>query len=107
MGASDVQKSLKRVAQAIESLDLDKRVAASKWLEGVIVAQTLTMEERDSIVKAANSYIETVEEDSYVAAVNALISYLCRVQKATRRAIKKKEKSRSGAKKLVPQANPQ
>lgn len=86
-------KSLKKVGQVIECLDLDKQVAATKWLEGVIVAQTLTTLEREGIVKAANEYVETLEEEEeYVSAVNALIEYLERVQKKAKRTLKKRNR---------------
>ncbi|MCK4477218.1 hypothetical protein KAU88_01665 [Candidatus Bathyarchaeota archaeon] len=89
MTESRSQESLKKIAQVIESLDLDRRVAAAKWLEGVIVAQILTTEERGDVVKAANEYIATVEEEETVDAVNALIEYLKRTQRSANRALKK------------------
>jgi hypothetical protein len=76
--------SLKKLAEAFESLDLDKRIAAAKWLEGVIVSQVLTSDERQSIVKASNEYTEFLTEEEYVDKVNALIEYLGKVQKSSR-----------------------
>jgi hypothetical protein len=76
--------SLKKLAETFESLDLDKRIAAAKWLEGVIVSQVLTSDERQSIVKASNEYTEFLTEDEYVDKVNALIEYLGKVQKSSR-----------------------
>jgi hypothetical protein len=83
------RESLKKFAQIIEALDLEKRISAAKWLEGVIVAQSLTVEERDSLVDASNEYIGSAGEADYVEAVNALIDYLRRVQKESNRALKK------------------
>ena len=77
------QKPLKKLAQTFESLDLDKRIAAAKWLEGVIVAQALTSDEKESIVKASNEYTETLTEEEFVDKINALIEYLRRVQKGS------------------------
>ena len=72
------------MAEIFESLDLDKRIAAAKWLEGVIVSQVLTSDERQSIVKASNEYTEFLTEEEYVDKVNALIEYLGKVQKSSR-----------------------
>ncbi len=89
MGESRSRESLKKFAQAIEGLDPDRRIAAAKWLEGVIVAQTLTPEEREHIIIAANEYIESVEEDEYMDAVNALIEFLERTKRSANRTLKK------------------
>jgi hypothetical protein len=75
---------LKKLAEAFESLDLDKRIAAAKWLEGVIVSQILTADERQSIVKASNEYTEVLTEEEYEDKVNDLIEYLRKVQKSSR-----------------------
>jgi hypothetical protein len=75
---------LKKLAETFESLDLDKRIAAAKWLEGVIVSQVLTSDERQSIIKASNEYTEFLTEEEYVDKVNALIEYLRKVQKSSR-----------------------
>jgi hypothetical protein len=75
---------LKKLAEAFESLDLDKRIAAAKWLEGVIVSQILTADERQSIVKASNEYTEVLSEEAYEAKVNDLIEYLKKVQKSSK-----------------------
>lgn len=83
------RESLNKFAQAIESLDLEKRVSAAKWLEGVIVAQNLTVEEREGLVNASNEYIGAAGAEEYVDEVNALIDYLRRVQKDSNRALKK------------------
>lgn len=88
------RKSLKKFAQIIKKLDLNKRIAAARWLEGVITSQVLTNEERQIMVKAANEYIESVEEADYSNAVNELISLLERVQKSAKRALKKEKRSR-------------
>lgn len=86
------RKSLKRFAQIIEGLDLNKKIAAARWLEGVITSQILTNEERENIVKAANDYIEGFEEEEYLNAVNELIGFLEREQRSARLALKKKKK---------------
>jgi hypothetical protein len=75
------QEPLKKLAQTFESLDLDKRIAAAKWLEGVIVAQALTPDEKESIVKASNEYTEVLTDEEFVDKINALIKYLRGVQK--------------------------
>lgn len=75
---------LKKLAQTFESLDLDKRIAAAKWLEGVIVSQVLSSNERQSIVNASNEYTDSFTEEEYVDKVNALIEYLRKVQKSSR-----------------------
>jgi hypothetical protein len=75
---------LKKLAETFESLDLDKRIAAAKWLEGVIISQVLTADERQSIVKASNEYTEFLTEEEYEDKVNALIEYLRKVQKSSR-----------------------
>jgi chorismate mutase len=86
------RESLKKFAQTIERLDLEKRVAATKWLEGVIVAQNLTAEEREELVRASNEYIGSAGEEDYVDEVNALMDYLRRVQRESNRALKKLRK---------------
>lgn len=95
MSESCNREALKKFAQTIRRLDLDKRVAATKWLEGVIVGQILTTKERDDIVQASNDYVATVEEDEYVGAVNSLIEYLKKVQRNANRALKKKGRGSS------------
>lgn len=105
MTESRGRESLKKFAQVIESLDLDRRAAAAKWLEGVIVAQILTTEERGDVVKAANEYIATVEEEETVDAINALIEYLKRVQRSANRALKKTS-NKHPAKKRIYADNP-
>jgi hypothetical protein len=87
--------SLKKFGRSFESLDLEKRVAAAKWLEGVILAQTLTAEERGLLVKASNKFIEAADEEDYVDGVNLLMDYLQRIQSKAHRAIKKRRKKRS------------
>lgn len=74
------RKSLEEFAQALENLDMKKRIAVTKWLQGVIVVQILTTEERENIVKAANGYFKAIEEDEKIKAVDALIDYLEEVQ---------------------------
>ncbi|UCB60895.1 MAG: hypothetical protein JSW72_02225 [Candidatus Bathyarchaeota archaeon] len=92
MRATHIQESLKKFKKIIKGLDLDKRVAATKWLEGVIVAQSLTPVERDELVKASNEYIGDFEEGEYVDAVNAMIEYLTHEQRSTKRTLKKRNK---------------
>ncbi|MCW3981947.1 MAG: hypothetical protein NWE81_02365 [Candidatus Bathyarchaeota archaeon] len=94
MGKGRSPEPLGKLTQFIESLDLDKQVAATKWLEGVIVAQILSNEEREGIVKAANEYIGTVEEEKYLDAVNVLIEQIGRMRKRANRALKRQGKSR-------------
>jgi hypothetical protein len=89
MSKSRNQESLRKFSQVIESFDLEKRIAATKWLEGVIVAQNLTAEERESIVKASNEYIDECSDAEYVNGVNALIEYLRHVQKKASRELKR------------------
>lgn len=89
MTSSHIQKSLKKFKKAIESLDLAKRVAASQWLQGVIMAQSLAPEERDALVQASNAYIEDFDEGEYLGAVNAMIDYLIREQRRAKRVLKK------------------
>jgi len=86
------RKSLKKFAQIIGRLDLSKKIAAAKWLESVITSQILTNEERESIVKAANEYIDGVEEGDYLNAVNELIEFLEREQRSAKRALKREKK---------------
>lgn len=105
MDKSRNREPLKKIAQTIESLDLDKRIAAAKWLEGVIVAQILTAKERETIVKAANEYIETVEEDEYADAVNALMEFLRSMQRSANRALKRANNKRL-AENCVPAEKP-
>ena len=85
---------LSKFKKTINGLDLEKRIAATKWLEGVIVSQSLTAKERDSLVKAANEYIGDVEEGEYAEAINMLMGYFASVQKSARRVLKKKNKRR-------------
>jgi hypothetical protein len=73
---------------------LDKRIAAAKWLEGVIVSQVLTADEREIIIKASNEYTEILTEEEFVDKVNALIEYLRKVQKSSRGRAKKKRGKR-------------
>ena len=79
------QEPLKKLAQTFESLDLDKRIAAAKWLEGVIVAQALTSDEKESIIKASNEYTELLTEEEFVDKINTLIEYLRWVQNGSPR----------------------
>ena len=78
------KEPLKKVVQTFESLDLDKRIAAAKWLEGVIVAQALTPDEKESIIRASNEFTETLTEEEFVDKVNALIEYLQEVQESSK-----------------------
>jgi hypothetical protein len=98
MGPICSQDSLKQLAQTIEALDLNKRIAAAKWLEGVIIVQILSDEERQEIVQAANDYIGDVAEGEYADAVNVLTSYLEKVQRRARRALKKRNNDGSTGK---------
>ena len=83
MGNCGDQEPLKKLAVAFESLALDKRIAAAKWLEGVIVAQALTPDEKESIIKASNEYTEVLTEEEFVDKINALIGYLRHLQKGS------------------------
>ncbi len=103
MGKGRSPEPLGKLTQFIKSLDLDKQVAATKWLEGVIVAQVLTNEEREGIVKAANEYIGAVEEDKYLDAVNALIEQIGRLRKKANKALNRGGKRRST---VVPVVSP-
>jgi len=86
----EIKGPLKKLAQTFESLDLDKRIAAAKWLEGVIVSQVLTADERESIINASNEYTEILTEEEFVDKVNALIEYLREIQKSSRDPLKTK-----------------
>jgi len=81
MNNTCAQESLKKFRLTIERLEPSKQIAAAKWLEGVVVAQALTNEEREEIVEAANEYVGKAEEEKYVEAVNALVEYLELVEK--------------------------
>ena len=81
MNDTCAQESLKKFRLTIERLEPSKQIAAAKWLEGVVVAQALTNEEREEIVEAANEYVGKAEEEKYVEAVNALVEYLELVEK--------------------------
>jgi len=80
MTESRPQETLKKLMQVIEGLSSEKQIAAAKWLEGVIVGQTLTEEERQSIVEAVNEYLRSAEEKEFTDAINTLIEYLKKVQ---------------------------
>ena len=73
---------LRKLAKTFERLDLEKRIAAAKWLEGVIVSQILTSEERESIVRASNEYTEILTGEDYKNKVDDLIKYLKKIQKS-------------------------
>jgi len=94
-----IQQSLGKFKKVIQSLDLDKRITAIKWLEGVIVAQSLTTDERDRLVEASNEYIGNFSEEEYQDAVNALIDYFTLEHKSAISTLKKKSSKRE-AKKL-------
>ena len=83
MGNPDDQEPLKKIAKTFESLDLNKRIAAAKWLEGVIVSQVLSQDEKDSIIKASNEYTEALSEEEFVDKVNDLVEYLRQAQKGS------------------------
>jgi hypothetical protein len=74
------QDALKKLIQVVEGLSSEKRIAATKWLEGVIVGQVLDDEERASIVEAVNEYLRSADEKEYAGAVNVLVEYLKEVQ---------------------------
>jgi len=84
MRINAIKDPLKKLARAFESLDLDKRIAAAKWLEGVIVSQVLTADERERIINASNEYTDTFTEGEFVDKVNALIKYLQDVQELSK-----------------------
>lgn len=93
MKSSHTKESLKKFKKTIRRLDLAKRVAASQWLQGVIVAQSLTQDERDEIVQASNEYIGSFEgEGEYIAAVNVLVDFLTSEQQIAKRGLKKRSK---------------
>ena len=75
------KEPLRKLAQAFERLDLEKRKAAAKWLEGVIVSQILSSDERESIVKASNEYTEILAAEEYESKVDDLIEFLRVMQK--------------------------
>lgn len=64
----------------MESLPIEKRVAAAKWLEGTVIGQMLTPEEIDSIVNVVNKYINTLKKDEYSKGINALLDFLRKIQ---------------------------
>jgi hypothetical protein len=74
------QDALKKLIQVVEGLSSEKRIAATKCLEGVIVGQVLDDEERASIVEAVNEYLRSADEKEYAGAVNVLVEYLKEVQ---------------------------
>jgi hypothetical protein len=80
LGNPDDQEPLKKLAKTFESLELNKRIAAAKWLEGVIVSQVLSPDEKDRIIKASNEYTEALAEEEFEDKVNELVDYLKRVQ---------------------------
>ena len=82
MGSAANNKPLRKLAQTFESLTLEKRKAAANWLEGVIVSQILTVEERQLIVKASNEYTESLTDGDYESKVDDLIEYLKKLQKS-------------------------
>jgi hypothetical protein len=93
MTTRHTKESLKKFKQTIRRLDLAKRIAASQWLQGVIVAQSLTQNERDALAQASNEYIGSFEEETeYLAAVNILIDFLTNEQKLAKRSLKKRDK---------------
>jgi hypothetical protein len=99
------KEALKKLVQTFESLDLDKRIAAAKWLEGVIISQVLTADERESIINASNEYTDTLTEEEFVDEVNALIEYLQGVQGSSKSRPKKKRGKGQPSKSL--RKNPQ
>jgi hypothetical protein len=104
MGNVASKETLKKIAQTFDSLDLNKRIAAAKWLEGVIVSQVLTADEKESIIKASNEYTEILTEEEFVDKVNALIEYLRKVQKSSKGLPKTKRGKRSDE--HTPRKNP-
>jgi hypothetical protein len=85
LGNPDDQEPLKKLSKTFESLELNKRIAAAKWLEGVIVSQVLSPDEKDRIIKASNEYTEALAEEEFEDKVNELVKYLKRVQKGSPR----------------------
>jgi len=63
------------------------------------VAQNLTAEEREGLVRASNEYIGAAGEEDYADEVNALMDYLRRVQRELSRA--RASGFRSGKPRLV------
>ena len=95
MPSGETRESLRKFAQVMDALDVEKRISAAKWLEGVVVAQSLTAAERDRLVAASNEYIGSTSEAEYADAVNAFIDYLWRVQRESKRALKKRERTQA------------
>jgi hypothetical protein len=85
MGSAANNVPLKKLAQTFELLDLEKQIVAAKWLEGVIVSQILTSQERQNIVIASNEYTESLTDEDYENKVDDLIKYLRKLQKSRRK----------------------
>ena len=75
---------LKKLAQTFERLNSEKRIVAAKWLEGVIISQILTSQEREKIVIASNEYTESLTDDDYENKVDDLIEFLKKLQESPR-----------------------
>jgi hypothetical protein len=75
---------LKKLAQTFERLNSEKRIVAAKWLEGVIISQILTSQEREKIVIASNEYTESLTDEDYENKVDDLIEYLRKLQEYPR-----------------------
>jgi hypothetical protein len=95
MPSGETRELLRKFAQVMDALDVEKRISAAKWLEGVVVAQGLTAAERDRLVAASNEYIGSTSEAEYADAVNAFIDYLWQVQRESKRALKKQERAQA------------
>jgi len=71
---------LKILITALKDFEVEKQIAAAKWLEGIISGQSLSDKERDGVVKAVNDYISSLEKDDYGKGINALLDFLRDVQ---------------------------
>lgn len=71
---------LKILTNALKGFEVEKQIAVAKWLEGVISGQSLSNEERESVVKAVNDYISSLEKSDYEKGINVLLDFLRDVQ---------------------------
>ena len=71
---------LKILTNALKDFEVEKQIAVAKWLEGVISGQSLSNEERESVVKAVNDYISSLEKSDYEKGINVLLDFLRDVQ---------------------------
>jgi len=74
------KNKLSSFTEIVESLDIEKKMAVAKWLEGVVFGQSLTPEEREKVVKAVNKYVCSLKEGEYGEGINALLDFLRELQ---------------------------